>query len=75
MDISTTTRLMAYKRDAHHVGGKIIIGPDKNLYIIVGDGLDHLYKGSKYLIRTHARRDWGYTLELPKMGDPYPIPL
>ena len=52
--------LKAYKNDAHHVGGKVIIGPDKNLYIIVGDGLDHLYEGSKCLIRTRARRDWGH---------------
>jgi glucose/arabinose dehydrogenase len=34
---------------AHHVGGKIIIGPDKNLYIIVGDGLDHRTKAQNIL--------------------------
>ena len=28
-------------KEAHHVGGKIIVGPDKFIYVVVGDGLDH----------------------------------
>jgi aldose sugar dehydrogenase len=28
--------------EAHHLGGKITIGPDSNIYFIVGDGNDHM---------------------------------
>lgn len=34
---------------AHHVGGKIVIGPDKNVYVLIGDGYDHRTQAQNFL--------------------------
>lgn len=41
---SSPTRPNNYSQndEMHHVGGKMIIGPDKNLYVSIGDGINHV---------------------------------
>jgi glucose/arabinose dehydrogenase len=69
--------------EAHHVGGKIIVGPDKYLYIIVGDGLDHSTKahnipsgsmpdGTAGILR--ITQD-GRPAPNPPLGDSFPLDL
>lgn len=67
--------------EAHHVGGKIIIGPDKNLYVIVGDGFDHKTQAHNNLSGTlpdgtagilRITQD-GEPVSNPPLGDTFPI--
>jgi glucose/arabinose dehydrogenase len=31
------------KKDRGHIGGELLMGPDQNLYLIVGDLREHMY--------------------------------
>jgi len=66
-----------------HNGGKIAIGPDNNIYIVVGDGQGHQSKAHNYLNGTEPDgrggilrvRQNGAPADKGILGDSYPLKL
>jgi glucose/arabinose dehydrogenase len=44
-----TTQYLNVRTEMHHVGGKVVVGPDKNVYVITGDSQNHKTQAQNYV--------------------------